>query len=296
MLSPNQRQELERQRYVSSPRIIACEESKRSAVDQIADALREALKLDYVPALTLAREMLDRVTTSGPDHDRDVLAACERIAKRLCAQDGTQRWPTSARILAAALSDPEFHVLAASRQLVKLDIPLSETVWAMRRDTLHVQQMLERGETARIDISLVTRLIEHILTYTAGNMLISAEPGVDLDDLAKELLEWANVRDVESLAQPDDLGKQERTGWLRRAALALAYSRPAALGEFVPSDYDSLTKLALVTQIASEALTDGRNPGEEYVAALNRWIRVVDAWRLQSLQTTRRVSPSRWNA
>jgi len=52
-------------------------------------------------------------TANPPDlQQRDLLAACETIAKRLCAGDGTQHWPTAARILAAAAADPAFLQLA----------------------------------------------------------------------------------------------------------------------------------------------------------------------------------------
>ncbi len=48
-------------------------------------------------------------TANPPDLQQpDVLAACEAIAKRLCAADGTQHWPTAARILAAAIADPAY--------------------------------------------------------------------------------------------------------------------------------------------------------------------------------------------
>lgn len=45
----------------------------------------------------------------------ETLDHCEKIAKRLCTEDGsTSRWPTVARLLAAALVDPEYRALAAS--------------------------------------------------------------------------------------------------------------------------------------------------------------------------------------
>jgi len=53
-------------------------------------------------------------TANPPDlqHSENALAACETIAKRLCASDGTQHWPTAARVLAAAIADPAFRRLA----------------------------------------------------------------------------------------------------------------------------------------------------------------------------------------
>lgn len=46
--------------------------------------------------------------------EHETLDRCEQIAKRLCAEDGsTPRWPTVARLFAAALVDPEFRALVA---------------------------------------------------------------------------------------------------------------------------------------------------------------------------------------